>query len=226
MKLLERSFTGLGYGLVGRFVNAMLIVACLAAVPASAAEPVRILALGDSLTAGYGLELEQAFPARLQAALRADGIDAQVINSGVSGDTSAGGLARLDWVLSAAEQKGPVNAAIVELGANDALRGLDPASTKKNLDAIITRLQARHIRVLLAGMLAPPNRGREYTGAFDAIYPALAKKYNVELYPFFLDGVALHAKLKLGDAMHPNAAGVEVIVKRILPYVKKLIANP
>lgn len=223
MKLLGRSSPGLGYGLVGRFVNALMLAAWLTAAPAAAAEPVRILALGDSLTAGYGLSLEQAFPARLQAALKESNIDATVINSGVSGDTSAGGLARLDWVLSSAEQKGPVDAAIVELGANDALRGLDPAATEANLDKILTRLQARHIRVLLAGMMAPPNRGREYTGEFDGIYPKLAKKHGVALYPFFLDGVALDAKLKQGDAMHPNAAGVEVIVKRILPYVKDVI---
>ena len=183
-------------------------------------KPVQIVALGDSLTAGYGLPNGDAFPTKLQAALKAKGIDAAVANAGVSGDTASAGLERIDW--SVPDGTGAV---IVELGANDALRGLDPALTKKAIDAILTRLDQRHIPVLFAGMKAPPNMGADYASAFDAIYPALAVKHRVIFYPFFLDGVAADAKLNQGDGMHPTAAGVDVIIARILPSVVELVAK-
>jgi acyl-CoA thioesterase-1 len=198
-----------------------LILAALSPAPAAAAaeSAVHILALGDSLTAGYGLPSDQAFPVKLQAALKAKGIDAVVDNAGVSGDTTAGGLARLDWTLQGRKP----GYAIVELGANDGLRGLDPATTRANLDAILSKLQAAGVRVLLAGMYAPPNLGRDYGQEFNAIYPALAAKHKVALYPFFLDGVAANAALNQADGMHPSAAGVDVIVERILPAVTRLL---
>ena len=177
-----------------------------------------ILALGDSLTSGYGLALEDAFPARLQAELRRSGFDARVINAGVSGETSTGGLARLDWTLN--EQPDIV---IVELGANDALRGLAPAATRANLDAILGRLVRRGLRVLLVGMRAPPNMGPDYGAEFAAIYPRLAAKHGVALYPFFLDGVAAEPGLNQADGLHPNARGVDIIVRRMAPYVKRLL---
>lgn len=196
-------------------------MACLLApLAARAAEPVRIVALGDSLTAGYGLPNQSAFATKLQAALKAKGIDATVANAGVSGDTASGGLERLDWSVPDG-----TDAVIVELGANDALRGIDPALTEKALDAILTKLAARRIPVLFAGMKAPPNMGADYTKAFDAIYPALAARHRVIFYPFFLDGVAADPKLNQGDGMHPSAAGVDVIVARILPSVERLIAT-
>jgi len=196
-------------------------MACLLAPGrAPAADPVKIVALGDSLTAGYGLPVADAFPAKLRAALTAKGIAATIANAGVSGDTASGGLERIDWSV-------PVDASavIVELGANDALRGIDPKLTEKALDAILTKLEARHLPVLLAGMKAPPNMGADYTKAFDAIYPALAAKHAVIFYPFFLDGVAAGRALNQGDGMHPNAAGVDVIVARMLPSVEQLIAK-
>ena len=182
------------------------------------AAPIRLLALGDSLTAGYGLATDEAFPIRLQRALEAEGWDVEVINAGVSGDTAAGGRARLDWALGAAPQ-----AAIVELGANDALRGLDPDSTYANLDAILTRLERDHLPVLLAGMLAPPNLGADYADRFRAIYPRLTKAHDVVFYPFFLDGVATQRTMTLPDGMHPNAQGIDTIVQRILPSVRTLL---
>jgi acyl-CoA thioesterase-1 len=186
----------------------------------SAAEPLRIVALGDSLMAGYGLAEKEGFPAKLQAALRAKGHDVEVINAGVSGDTASGGLARLDWSV-------PKDAAavILELGANDALRAVNPAETRKALDEALRRLRERRLEVLLAGMLAPPNMGADYSTAFDRIYPELAQKHSVLLYPFFLDGVAAVEKLNQRDGIHPTAAGVDVIVERILPSVEKLIAQ-
>jgi acyl-CoA thioesterase-1 len=186
--------------------------------PAQAAT--RILAFGDSLTAGLGLAPEQAFPARLQAKLAADGVAAQVINAGVSGDTSAGGLSRLDWAL--ADRPDLV---LLELGANDALRGIDPKLTYANLDKILARLKAAGVKVLLLGMQAPANWGRDYQHDFAAIYPALAEKYHVPLYPFFLDGVALDPALNQGDGLHPNARGVDVIVDRLAPLVARLVAD-
>jgi acyl-CoA thioesterase-1 len=191
---------------------------CLLAPAARAAErPIKIVALGDSLTAGYGLPLADAFPMKLQAALKAKGIDASVANAGVSGDTASGARERLDWSVPDG-----TDAVIVELGANDALRGLDPKLTEQALDAILTRLDQRHLPVLFAGMMAPPNMGADYAKAFDAIYPALAAKHSVIFYPFFLDGVAADRKLDQADGMHPNAAGVDVIVARIMPKVVEL----
>ncbi|HWE77142.1 MAG TPA: arylesterase [Pseudolabrys sp.] len=191
---------------------------CLLAPAARAAErPIKIVALGDSLTAGYGLPLADAFPMKLQAALKAKGIDTSVANAGVSGDTASGARERLDWSVPDG-----TDAVIVELGANDALRGLDPKLTEQALDAILTRLDQRHLPVLFAGMMAPPNMGADYAKAFDAIYPALAAKHSVIFYPFFLDGVAADRKLDQADGMHPNAAGVDVIVARIMPKVVEL----
>jgi acyl-CoA thioesterase-1 len=186
----------------------------------AAQRPVSIVVLGDSLSAGLGLPVEHAFPAKLAAALKAKGVDATITNAGVSGDTASGGLARLDWSVPDG-----TDAVIIELGANDALRGLDPNVTKAALDAILRRLAARHITVLLAGMRAPPNMGPEYTKAFDGIYPALASTHPLVFYPFFLDGVAADPKLNQGDGMHPNGAGIEAIVARILPRVEELIAR-
>lgn len=196
-----------------------------AAAPAGEApgRPLALLCLGDSLTAGYGLERGQGFTDRLQEALRARGRDVRVINGGVSGDTSAGGLARLDWLLD--DPAGTPDAAIVELGANDALRGLDPARTRANLGAILDKLQGRGVRVLLAGMLAPPNLGPDYGRAFNALYPDLARKHGVAFYPFFLEGVAGKPELNQADGIHPNPRGVEVLVSAILPAVDKLLAG-
>jgi acyl-CoA thioesterase-1 len=176
--------------------------------------------LGDSLVAGFQLKESDAFPAQLQRALKSRGHQVEVINAGVSGDTTAAGLERLPWSVPDS-----TDALIVELGANDALLGLDPAQAKANLDEIVAGAKAGGTEVLLAGMLAPRNLGEAYTRQFDAIYPALASKHGVLLYPFFLDGVALDAKLNLSDGMHPNAKGVAEIVKRILPAVEQLIAR-
>lgn len=187
--------------------------------PAVAAETVRIVALGDSLTAGYGLDGEDSFPARLEAALRERGHDVEVINAGVSGDTSRGGLERLDWAVPEG-----VDAVIVELGANDALRGIEPGATRANLESIIEQLVERNVAVLLAGMRAPPNLGEDYAAAFDAIYPDLAERYEVLLYPFFLEGVAADRRLNQSDGMHPNEAGVSAIVERMVEPVEALIA--
>ncbi|MEL0072273.1 MAG: arylesterase [Rhodobiaceae bacterium] len=179
---------------------------------------IEILALGDSLTAGYGLPPGDGFTPQLQAALRARGHNVRVVNGGVSGDTSSGGLARLDWVMPDS-----TDAVIVELGANDALRGISPEVTARNLEALAEKLQQRDLPVLLAGMLAPPNLGRRYGDAFNMIYPTLAKRFDMLHYPFFLDGVAGQKALNLADGIHPNKQGIEVIVTRILPYVETLI---
>ncbi|MEQ8357567.1 MAG: arylesterase [Kiloniellaceae bacterium] len=189
-----------------------------AAAAAAAAAPVRLMAYGDSLTHGYGLPAGETFPEQLEAALRAEGLDVTVINAGNSGDTTAGGLARLDWALA-----DDPDAVLLELGANDGLRGLDPAATFDNLDAIMARFTAEGLPVLIAGMLAPPNLGREYGEAFDAIYPRLAKKYEAPFYPFFLDGVAMEPALNQADGIHPNAEGVAEIVERIKPHVVRLL---
>ncbi|MBS0278172.1 MAG: arylesterase [Proteobacteria bacterium] len=191
----------------------------MSSAPAAAA-PIKILALGTSLTQGYGLPPGTEIPAVLQAALQKKGIAATVINAGVSGDTSAGGLSRLDWSLA-----DHPDAAIVELGSNDALRGIDPASTERNLSAILAQLTVKHIPVLLLGMRAPKNFGPEYEAKFNAIYPKLARRYNVLLYPFVLDGVALNPKLNQKDGIHPNPAGVKIIVGKILPDVLKLVSQ-
>jgi len=195
---------------------ALLGLALLA--PPAAAEPVRVMAFGDSLTHGYGLPAGETFPDQLEAALRAEGLDVTVLNAGNSGDTTAGGLARLDWALA-----DDPDAVILELGANDGLRGLDPEATYDNLDAILARLTGEGLPVLLAGMLAPPNLGREYGEAFNAVYPRLAKQHDVPLYPFFLDGVAAKPALNQADGIHPNAAGVAEIVARIKPHVVRLL---
>ena len=181
---------------------------------------VRIVVLGDSLSAGYQLPAADAFPARLQAALKARGRAVQVDNAGVSGDTSTGGLERLDWSVGEG-----TDAVILELGGNDALRGIDPAITRRNLEAIIERLKARRVPILLAGMLAPPNMGAAYAEAFNPIFPELAAKYGLILDPFFLEGVMTVAGMTLPDGMHPNARGVGVMVERILPKVEDLIAQ-
>jgi acyl-CoA thioesterase I len=183
-------------------------------------KPVKILALGTSLTQGYGLPPGTEFTVQLQAALKRAGIAATVINAGVSGDTSAGGLARLDWSLA-----DKPDAAIIELGSNDMLRGLPPAQTEKNLCAILTRLKAAKVKVLLTGMKAQRNLGADYVKSFDEIYPRLAKEYGVLFYPFMLDGVALNPKLNQADRIHPNPEGVKVMVARILPLVKKLVGR-
>jgi acyl-CoA thioesterase-1 len=198
---------------------AALVGAPSAAVPAAAAEPT-ILALGDSLTAGYGLAAEDGFVPRLEAALDRAGVPAKVVNGGVSGDTSAGGLARIDWLM--AEKPDLV---IVELGANDALRGLEPADTARNLDALIARIRKSGASVLLAGMRAPPNLGREYGAEFNRIFPDLAKRHKVTLYPFFLDGVAAVPALNQADGIHPNAKGVSVIVERMLPEIRRVLGQ-
>ena len=203
-----------------RFKQALILASALltlASGPACAA-PIKILAFGTSLTQGYGLPPGTEYTAVLQENLKAAGIDAKIINAGVSGDTSADGLSRLDWSLADKPQ-----AAIVEMGSNDALRGLAPAQTEKNLNAILTKLKAAHVAVLLCGMHAPRNLGPEYAAQFDAIYPRLAKQYGVLFYPFILDGVALNPKLNQADGIHPNPAGVKIIVSRILPYVQQLI---
>jgi acyl-CoA thioesterase-1 len=186
---------------------------------ATGSQPLKVLALGDSLTSGYGLPPGQGFVPQLQEALQAAGSPAQVIDGGVAGDTSADGLARLDWAL--ADDPGVV---IVEFGANDALRGLDPAQLRANLDAILGKLSSQRRAVLLAGMLAPPNLGPEYGRAFNAVYSELARKHGVALYPFFLDGVAANPALNQSDGIHPTAAGVAVIVQRILPAIRQVIA--
>ena len=194
---------------------AAIVVAALGAFsPAAQAQPFTIAVLGDSLAAGYGLPSALAFPARLEAALKSAGRDVKVINAGVSGDTTAGGKARLDWTLA-----DKPDLIILELGGNDALRGLPPEQTEANLDAMLQRIKQAKVKVLLAGMLAPPNWGREYGDAFKAIYPRLAAKHGVKLYPFFLDGVAADAALNQPDGIHPNQRGVDVIVARIQALV-------
>jgi acyl-CoA thioesterase-1 len=182
-------------------------------LPARAEAP-HLVALGDSLTAGLGLEAQNAYPAKLQAALARQGIDVVVDNAGVSGDTTDGGLARLDWSIPDGTK-----AVLLELGANDMLRGMDPKQAQTNLDQILARLKERNIPVLLMGMRAAPNLGADYQKAFDAIYPDLAQKYQVPLYPFFLDGVAGTPKLNQADGLHPTAEGVDVIVGKLTPMV-------
>jgi len=194
------------------------VMTVLSALPASAAEPVRIVALGDSLTAGYGLAPGEGFVDQLNAKLAAEGVAAQVADAGVSGDTASGGLSRLDWSVPQ-----DADAVIVELGANDALRGVDPKVTREALQKIVTRLQERGQKVLLAGMLAPPNMGPQYEEAFNSIYPDLAEQTGALLYPFFLEGVAADRSLNQADGIHPTAEGVEVIVDGIFPKVKELV---
>lgn len=208
-----------------RIIAVLFLATFLTATP-SLLQPVqssvvpKIVVLGDSLVAGYQLPPGKGFPDRLQASLTAAGIQAEIIGAGVSGDTTSGGLSRLDWSVPEG-----TDAVILELGANDALRGLPPETSLKNLDMIIEKLKARNIRILLAGMLAPPNMGEDYAKAFNSIYGNLAEKYGLSLYPFFLDGVAANPALNLADGIHPNEKGIEVIVERILPMVEELIAG-
>jgi acyl-CoA thioesterase I len=206
-----------------------IIFACVAALaamisplPAAHAQsnPIRLVALGDSLSAGYNLPQEAAFPVALERALKAKGYRVEIANAGVSGDTSAGGLDRLDWSVP-----GGTDGVILELGANDMLRGLDPTGTRKNIEAIVERLKSRNIPVMLAGMYASRNLGPEYVQKFDGLYPDIAKKHDLVLYPFFLDGVAGDRSLNLPDGLHPTAKGVEIIVERILPSVESFLAR-
>ena len=190
------------------------------AAPAVAASPIQMVVLGDSLSAGYLLPQDAAFPAVLERALQAQGLSVDVANAGVSGDTSRGGLERLDWAVPEGTQ-----VVLLELGANDMLRGIDPARTREALETIITRLKARGVRILLAGMLATPSLGKDYGDRFNAIYPELAKKHDIPLYPFFLSGIAGDRALNLDDGMHPNRKGVEAIVQAILPAVKNVLSG-
>ncbi|RFC68687.1 MULTISPECIES: arylesterase [Mesorhizobium] len=189
------------------------------AAPAKA-DPYQIVGFGDSLMAGYGLQNGESFTDKLQAALKAKGHDVVISNAGVSGDTSSGGLSRLDWSIPDG-----TNLVILELGANDMLRGIDPALTEKNLDTMLANLKKRGIPVMLAGMRAAPNLGPDYQAKFDAIYPRLAEKYGVTLYPFFVDGIVADKTYLLEDGMHPNAAGIDRMVERILPTVEKVIVS-
>jgi acyl-CoA thioesterase I len=204
-----------------RRIAAGLIVflAICGAISSARAEPFKIVGFGDSLMAGFGLGPEAGLTDRLQAALRARGRDVTIANAGVSGDTPSGGLARLDWSIPDGTQL-----VILELGANDMLRGVSPDITRKNLDEMLSKLKQRKIAVLLAGMRAAPNLGPDYQNAFDAIFPDLAKKYEVVLYPFFLDGVAGQPGMQLEDGLHPSVEGVDQMVERILPTVEKAIA--
>lgn len=187
---------------------------------AEATKPVKLVVLGDSLSAGYGLAAQEAFPQKLQKALQSKGIAIDMINAGVSGDTVSGGRDRLDWSVPEG-----TDGVIVELGANDALRGIDPAVTRAALADIVQRLRARKIAVMLCGMLAPPNNGADYAARFNSIYPDVAKQFDVPLYPFFLEGVVADAKLNQGDGIHPTAAGVDVIVGKIMPTVEAFIGT-
>lgn len=210
------------YGAVRLALVALLSLVAVAPA-AHAADEAVIVAFGDSLVAGWGLPADKSFPRQLEAALAARGVAARVVDAGVSGETTAGGRARLEWTFDGHPDAA---LAILELGANDgALRGLDPAQTEANLDAMLAALKRRDIPVLLAGMRAPPNLGADYVAAFDAIYPRLAARHGVMLYPFFLDGVAAVPRLNQADGIHPNADGVAVIVERILPFVLRALAQ-
>jgi acyl-CoA thioesterase-1 len=201
--------------------GALLLAAALPSATALAAESgpmIRLIAFGDSLSAGYQLPAAAAFPAALEAALRKEGYNVAIVNAGVSGDTSSGGLARLEWTLAEG-----ADGLILELGANDMLRGIDPEVTKAALDAILAALKARNVKVLIAGMRATPSLGKEYAARFDAIFPDLAAKYDAPLYPFFLEGVAGEPKLKLPDGLHPNAAGAERIAQNMLPSMRAFL---
>jgi acyl-CoA thioesterase I len=208
------------YVLPRRPLEAVILLACLFFTNPGEAAPVRLLVLGDSLTAGYGLSHTDGFQAQLAVALRADGHEVTLLDGAVSGDTTAGGRARLDWALD-----GGADAAIIELGANDGLRGIDPAEMEANLAAILDALKARHIKVLLSGMYAPPNLGADYDKAFRAVFDRLGARKGVIYDPFFLAGVAGNPALHQSDGLHPNADGVRIIVARMLPLVERLIAE-
>lgn len=207
--------------IAGRFVALFAFFALTASILApekAQAEAPTIIVFGDSLVAGYQLPAGEGFPDQLQQALDEKGVAAKIVGAGVSGDTTSSGLARLDWSIG-----DDADAVILELGANDALRGLPPVAARKNLDAMLNRLTERGLPVLLAGMLAPPNMGADYGEKFNSIYPDLAEKYGVALYPFFLDGVAANPALNMGDGIHPTKQGVALIVEKILPQVVELI---
>ncbi|WP_169566084.1 arylesterase [Sneathiella limimaris] len=211
-----------GYGKLPAIFNSfcLLFLLVLWNVGASANEPKTIVAIGDSLTAGYGLPEEEAFTTQLETALVQAGLNIKVENAGVSGDTSTGGLQRLEWALASG-----ADYVFLELGANDALRGIEPEVTRENLNAIIQKIQGKNIPIFLAGMKAPPNMGEDYRSEFDQIYPDLAQKYNVGFYPFFLEGVASIAELNQDDAIHPNKEGVAVIVKNMLPSLSEFLKS-
>jgi acyl-CoA thioesterase I len=204
------------YGRFAAAVNSLLLVLLLGLSAHAQSGPVKIAVLGDSLAAGYGVRPDQSFPVRLEAALKAAGRNVTVLNQGVSGDTTAGGLDRLDWMLA-----DKPDVVLVELGANDALRGIDPKVTEKNLSAIVEKLKAQNVTVWLAGMLAPRNLGPDYVAAFDGLYKRIAEKYEVPLYPFILDGVAQDPALNQGDGIHPNPKGAQIVADRLLPFVTK-----
>jgi len=212
------------YGLLSppgqRILASIVIALSLLAGPAAAAAPIQLLILGDSLTAGYGLPIQDGFQARLAAALKAAGANVALVDGAVSGDTSADAAARLDWVLAG----GPVNAALVELGGNDGLRGLDPQAMARNLNHILDVLAADHIPVLLSGMVAPPSFGTDYSARFNAVFTQLSRRPGVIYDPFFLQGVAENPALTQADGIHPNAAGVNIEVHRLLPLVLRLLA--
>ncbi len=223
MKAMMRARKACGFAQVVAMlalVNVLVATIATSGAWAEAAKPLRIVAFGDSLTSGYGLRQSQSFPSQLQKALRARGHNVEVSNAGVAGDTTAGGLGRLDWAVPQG-----TDAVIVELGANDALRGIDPKVTRTNLEKIIATLKERRIPILLTGMRSPANWGDGYSDAFDAVFPDLAKANGLVFYPFFLDGVVLNAKLNQKDGMHPTGKGVAEIVKRIMPSVEELIAR-
>jgi acyl-CoA thioesterase I len=218
---LKRMFAHIRVLIVALMTAGPVLAQAQAQAPATAsAKPVKMVVLGDSLSAGLGLSASAAFPARLQKALDDKGIKVDMINAGVSGDTTSGGRDRLDWSIPEGTE-----AVILELGANDALRGTDPAVTRAALTDILTRLKARRIAVLMCGMLAPPNYGSEYAARFNAIYPELSKSFGVPLYPFFLEGVAADAKLNQADGLHPTAEGIDIIVKNILPIVEAFLGT-
>ena len=202
-----------------------LLLAALVTISASAGaaaeEAKTIIGFGDSLMAGYGLNQTDSFTVRLEAKLKSEGLDVHVINAGVSGDTTTGGKSRLAWTIDGQSKKPDL--VILELGANDSLRGIEPSLTRENLDWMLAQLKQRGVPVLLAGMMAPPNMGRDYGTEFNTIYPDLAKKYGVAFYPFFLDGVAADPSLNQGDGMHPNPEGVKIIVGKIAPYVMRAL---
>jgi acyl-CoA thioesterase-1 len=205
---------------VATFVMVLMVAVFLATVTTAEPNAPVIVVLGDSLAAGLGLPQDQAFPVQLEKALKAKGHEVTVVNAGVSGDTAANGLARFDWAVTP-----EADAVIVELGANDALQGLPPEATKKALEAILKRLQAKGLPVLLAGMEAPRNMGRDYVEQFSAIYRDLAVRYSVVFYPFFLDGIVGDTTLFQGDGLHPNSQGVAKIVNGIMPKVEELLAK-
>ncbi|RXH07589.1 arylesterase [Bradyrhizobium guangzhouense] len=207
------------YGLFMHIAVLMLALMTLAdPARADVAKPIKLVVLGDSLSAGLGLPAQDAFPAKLQKALQAKGIVVDMTNAGVSGDTASGGRDRLDWSVPEGTE-----GVIVELGANDAMRGIDPDLTRAALTDIVQRLKARKIAVMLCGMLAPPNFGADYGARFNSIYPELAKQFDVPLYPFFLDGVAADAKLNQADGIHPTAEGVDIVVDKMLPTVEAFV---